>query len=120
MLAVGQPIFGHERNFSRKQKSIIRVPLAVHLLKSQKVSDRYQQSLKQYSFQLRYNKEELVEEWQELKECIMTSADACARKKQPTEWFIDAADILNPLLDDKNRACQKYMQLQRVSAKHEF
>ena len=35
-------------------------------------------------------------------------------------WFIDATDILRPLLDDKARARQRYLQLQSSSAKREF
>ena len=42
-----------------------------------------------------------------------------AKKKQP-DWFIDATDILRPLLDDKARARQRYLQLQNSSAKREF
>ena len=111
-------------NFSRKQRSsVTHVPLAVHLLRSQEVRDRYQQSLEQHLLQHQYNKDQSVEEqWQTLKECIMTSADAAvgrAKKKQP-DWFIDATDILTPLLDDKARARQRYLQLQSSSAKRKF
>ena len=45
--------------------------------------------------------------------------DIYAKKKQP-DWFIDATDILRPLLDDKARARQRYLQLQNSSAKREF
>lgn len=44
-----------------------------------------------------------------LRDCIMTSAEEIigrARKKQP-DWFIDATDILAPLLDNKARAHQR-------------
>ena len=58
------------------------------------------------------------EQWKIIKECILTSAEVAVRyaKKQP-DWFIDATDILRPL---KARACQRYLQLQNFSAKHEF
>ena len=42
-----------------------------------------------------------------------------ARKKQP-DWFTDAIDKLTPLLDDKAKARQRYLQLQSSSAKREF
>ena len=47
------------------------------------------------------------------------AAVGCAREKQP-DWFIDATDILTPLLDDKARTRQRYLQLQSSSAKREF
>ena len=52
----------------------------------------------------------------------MTSADECigrARKKK-LDWLIDATDVLIPLLDNKAKARQKYLQLQSASAKREF
>ena len=98
-------------DFSRVQgNSVIRVLLAVHLLRNQEV---YWQSLEQHLSQLQRNAEGSVEEqWQTLKDSIMTSAEetvGCARKKLP-DWFIDATDVLAPLLDDKIRACQRYLQ----------
>jgi len=70
---------------SQKQKnSVTSVPLAVHLVRSQGVRDRYQQSLEQHLLQHPSNLEESV--WKALKDSIMTSADECigrARKKQP-------------------------------------
>jgi len=62
------------------------------------------------------------QQWKALKDSIMTSADECighVRKKQP-DWFIDATDLLTPLLDNKAKARQKYLQLQSASAKREF
>ena len=111
-------------SFSRKQRnSVTCVPLAVHLLRSQEVRDRYQQSLEEHLLQHPCDLEESVEEqWQALKDGIMTTADASvghARKKQP-DWFIDATDILTPLLDDKAKARQKYLQVQSSSARSEF
>jgi len=66
-------------SFSRKQKnSITSVPLTVHILRSQGVRDRYQQSLDQHLFQDPCNMEESVEEWwKALQDSIMTSADEC-------------------------------------------
>jgi len=59
--------------FSRKQKnSITSVPLAVHLLRSQGVRDRYQQSLEQHLLQHPSNLEESVEQqWKALKDGIV-------------------------------------------------
>ena len=99
------------------------MPLALHLLRSQGVRDRYQQFLEQHLLQHPSNLEESVEQQcKALKDSIMTSADeciGCARKKQP-DWFIDATDVLTPLLDNKANACQKYLQFQSASAKREF
>ena len=97
-----------------------QVFLAVHLLRSQRVRDRYQQSLEQHLLQHPSNLEESVEkQWKALKDSIMISADECnghARKKQ----FINATDVLTPLLDNKAKAHQKYLQLQSASARREF
>ena len=57
-----------------------------------------------------------------LKNCIMTSdgeAIGRVRKKQP-DWFIDATDVLAPLLDDKAKAHQRYLQSLSSSAKKAF
>jgi len=111
-------------SFARKQRnSVTSVPFAVHLLRSQGVRDRYQQSLEQHLLQHPCNTEESAEEqWRALKDSIVTSADESfgrARKKQP-DWFIDATDVLAPLMDNKARARQRYLQLQSSSAKSEF
>ena len=111
-------------DFSRVQgSSVTRVPLAIHLLRSREVRDRYWQSLEQRLSQVRHNAEGSAEEqWQTLKDCIMTSAEeavGCARKKQ-SDWFIDATDVLAPLLDDKIRAHQRYLLSQCSSTKKEF
>jgi len=99
------------------------VPLAVHLVRSHGVRDRYQQSLEQHLLQHPSNLEESVEQqWKALKDGIMTSADECighTRKKQ-LEWFIDVTDVLTLLLDNKAKAHQKYLQLQSASARREF
>ena len=99
------------------------MPLAVHLVRSHGVRDRYQQSLEQHLLQHPSNLEESVEQqWRALKDSIMTSADECigrARKKQP-DWFINATDVLTPLLNSKAKACQKYLQLQSTSAKRKI
>ena len=89
---------------------------------SQEVRDRYQQSFEQCLLQHHLNTESSVKDQWKIKECILTSAEVAvgyAKKKQPN-WFTDATDILRPLLDDKARARQRYLQLQNSSAKHEF
>ena len=108
-------------NLPRKQRnSVTCVPLVVHRLSSQEVRDRYQQSLEQCLLQHHLNAELSVEEqWRIIKERILSSAVGYAKKKQP-DWFIDATDILRPLLDDKARARYRYLQLQNSSAKCEF
>jgi len=66
--------------------------------------------------------ESVEEQWRALKDSIVTSADesiGCARKKQP-DWFIDATDVLAPLMDNKTKARQRHLQLQSSSAKREF
>ena len=111
-------------NLPRKQRnSVTCVPLAVHHLSSQEVRDRYQQSLEQCLLQHHLNTGSSVEEqYRIIKECILSSAEVAvgyAKKKQP-DWFIDATDILRPLLHDKARARQRYLQLQSSFAKREF
>ena len=57
-----------------------------------------------------------------LKNCVIMSAKeaiGCGWKKQP-DWFVNAAGILDPLLDDKARAHQQFLQTQCPSAKKEF
>ena len=48
----------------------------------------------------------MEQQWEALKDSIVTSADEFigrARKKQ-LDWFIDATDVLTPLLDNKAKA----------------
>jgi len=77
-------------SFSWKQKySVTSVPLAVYLLRSQGVRNRYQQSLKQHYFNIPTIWKSL---WRSSGRHSMTSVDKCigrARRKQP-DWFIDA------------------------------
>lgn len=107
-------LFGERKvnvRFPRMQSNhVTYVPLAVHLLRSHKVRNKYQQSFEQHLSQFQCDAEGSVEDqWGILRDCIMTSAEEIirrARKKQP-DWFIDATDILAPLLDNKARAHQK-------------
>ena len=59
----------------------------------------------------------MEEQWKVLKDSIMTSNECIgrARRKQP-DWFIDATDVLTPLLNNKAKARQTYLQLQSASA----
>ena len=62
------------------------------------------------------------ENWNILKHCIMESAEKCvecARRKQP-DWFVNATDVVIPLLDAKEKAHCRYLQTQHSSAKKEF
>ena len=106
----------------KQRNGVTCVPLAVYRLSSQEVSDRYQQSLEQCLLQDQLIAESSVkEQWKIIKECILASAEVAVgyAKKQP-DWFIDATDMLRPLLDDKARARQWYLQLQNSFAKLEF
>ena len=52
----------------------------------------------------------------------MSAAEAAiwrGRSKQP-DWFLDAADILQPLLKEKNVAYNHFLWSNFVSAKKEF
>ena len=61
--------------------------------------------------------------WFEKKQChLATAAEATVglgRRKQP-EWFLDAADTLQPVIDEKNAAYTRYLPMNTVAAKKEF
>ena len=101
------------------RNGVTRVPLAVHLLRGQEVRDKYQQSLDHHLSRCQHTAEGSVEEqWQVLKDCIMTSAEEAIGhgwKKQP-DWFVDAADVLESLLDDKVNICRHSVPLLRRSS----
>ena len=106
-------------NLSWKQRnSVTCMPLAIHHLRSQEVRDRYQQSLKQCLQQsleqclLQHNSNTEPVISGRYPECMMICAEVAvgyAKKKQPN-WFIDATNELMPLLDEKARTHQRYLQ----------
>ena len=60
--------------------------------------------------------------WERLKKCILEAAEDClgwARKRHP-DWFLDATDVLMPLVATKRRAHCRFLHDHNTSSKKEF
>ena len=106
-----------------KEVSSRTLPLAVHMLQRAGNRESYEKKLREcLSEQPHDSSKSLSDNWRALKSCIVSAAEAAVgrgRKKQP-EWFLDAADTLCPLLDQKNTAHNRFLQMNSVATKKEF
>ena len=106
-----------------KKVSSRTLPLAVHMLQRAGNRESYEKKLREcLSEQPHDSSKSLSDNWRALKSCIVSAAEAAigrGRKKQP-EWFLDAADTLRPLLDQKNTAHNRFLQMNSVATKKEF
>ena len=95
----------------------------MHDLRRKEVRQTYQQELEKHLSEHPYVASESVEDnWRTLKECIIyASKDILGRGRQrQPDWFIEAADDLQPLLDEKNTAYRRFLQGGTPSSKKEF
>ena len=99
------------------------LPIAVHAL--QRVGSRkvYHRKIVENISEQPHDSDQSVEHnWMALKDCIVSAGEAVVghgRKKQP-DWFLDAADTLQLLLDEKYAALDRFLQVNSMSAKKEF
>lgn len=91
----------------RQQKKRATLPFAVHTLHSKEQREAYQQALEEHLHDQPHRPDHSLEHnWNTLKNCIVSMAEAVVgrgKKKQP-DWFVEAADTLQPLLDAKKRS----------------
>ena len=99
------------------------LPLAVHALQREEIRDTYQQKLTECLFEQAHDSDGSVEQnWETLKNCMVSAGEVVVGrggKKQP-DWFVDSADTLQPLLDEKNAAYDRFLQAKSPSSKKEF
>ena len=63
-----------------------------------------------------------VENWETLKNCMVSAGEVVVWRGGNTQldWFTDSADTLQPLLDEKNAAYDRFLQAKSQSNKKEF
>ena len=107
----------------RQQKKRTTLPFAVHTLHCKEQRQAYQQALEEQLRDHPITPDKTTEHnWNTLKSCIITTADAIVgrgRKKQP-DWFVQATDTLQPLLDAKKRVQDKVLQAINTANRREF
>ena len=103
-----------------RRKTPMRMPISGHNLRRAEISQRYQQRLKESLQSHPHNHSDTVEQnWSTLRDCIVSVGEevvARGRQRQP-DWFVEAADTLQPLLEEKNRAHKVWLQNGRAAEK---
>ena len=106
-----------------KKVSPSTLPLAVHTLRRVQNRQSYEECVKTcLTDQPHDSNKPVSDNWEILKSCIISAAETAVgrgRKKQP-DWFLDAVDTLQPLLDQKNAAYSRFLQANSVATKKEF
>ena len=106
-----------------QQKKRITLPFAVHTLHCKEQREPYQQALEEQLCNKPNRPDESTEHnWNTLKNSIVTAAEAVVehgRKKQP-DWFVVAADTLQPLLDAKKKSHDEVLQANNTVNMREF
>ena len=96
-----------------KRNPATTTPLAVYTLNSEEHREIFQQNLNHRLLQHPHQPDGSLESnWQQLKDCIMESAEECIghkKKKQP-DWFLDSINTLMPLVTAKREAHLKFLQ----------
>ena len=96
------------------------IPLAVHLPHDQVKREAYQQELDQCLLDHpHFDGYPAGRNWIVLKECIMRTAEKCVRrerKRQP-DWFTEAQDTLQPLLETKRQANNRVLHTNSITNK---
>ena len=106
-----------------KKVSVGTMPIAVHGLQRKEVRETYEQELGKHLSECPYVASKTVEDnWRTVKECIIQTSEKVlgrGRQKQP-DWFMEAVDDLQPLLEQKNVAHRRFLQSGTPSSKKEF
>ena len=101
------------------------IPIAVHALQGAVCREAYQQKVVKCLTNQPHtcsSDKSAEDNWSTLRGCVISAAEATVgrgRRKQP-EWFLDAADTLQPVIDEKNATYTRYVQMNTVAAKKEF
>ena len=107
----------------RQQKKRTTLPFAVHTLHYKEQREAYQQALEEQLHNQPNRPDKSAEHnWNTLKNCTVTAAETIVgqgRKKQP-DWFVEAVDTLQPLLDAKKRSHDKVLQANNAVNRREF
>ena len=108
----------------RKRKGADWLPIAAHTLQHKEIREAYQEKVTEYLVSRPHNPNDSIEHnWEVFKECIVAAGEETARRgrsKKHPDWFVEASDTLQPLIDAKNAALNQFLQKQSVSAKKEF
>ena len=106
-----------------QQKKRTTLPFAVHTLHRKEQKEAYRHTLEEQLRNQPNRPDKSTEHnWNTLKNCIVTAAEAVVghgRKKQP-DWFVEAADTLQPLLDAKKRSRDEVLQANNTVNRREI
>lgn len=88
------------------------------------MSRRYEQKVSDCLLDHPHNCEETNEHnWEVFKKCVMAAGEEVAgrgRSRNQPDWFVEAADSLQPLIDAKNAAMNRFLHAQTAASKEEF
>ena len=107
--------------YSDKQQRPL--PFAVHKFAVQGVLDSYRRSLELALNATATSSGCAVEDsWHALRSCIVSSAETSIGrgKRSDPEWFTESSETLNPLIEAKNKAHLKFLQIGTRSCRQRF
>lgn len=97
--------------------------MAVYKFASQEIRDQYSTTLSNLLNDQPHCPDDSIDNnWKTLHSCVITAAKETigrGKRKQP-EWFTDSKDVLAPLIEEKNRAFERFLQSSSSRAKNEF
>ena len=108
----------------RKRRGADVLPIAVHTLQHSKTREAYEQKVTECLLSRPYDPNKSNEHnWEVFKECVMAASEEVAgrgRSKKQPDWFWEAADTLQPLIDAKNTALNQFLKTQSAANKKRF
>ena len=96
------------------------LPFAVHKFAKPELRDSYVQSLEQRLSGWSLPPGSTAEEyWNHLQSCVTSSAEESIGRgvRSYPGWFEENIDVLKPLIEEKNQACSRYLQVGTRSCK---
>ena len=83
----------------------------------------YQQKLTECLSEQAHDSDGSVQhKWETLKNCMVSAGEVVVGRGGNTQpdWFVDSANTVQPLLDEKNAAYDRFLQAKSQSSKNEF
>ena len=98
------------------------LPFAVHRFAMPEMCDAYAQSLEEKLSDCSLSEGTAEEYWNHLRSCITSSAEESIGRgvRSNLEWFEERVNVLKPLIEEKNQAHQRYLQVVTKSRKETF